>query len=262
MRIIRFEHDSRISYGALEQDTVTVLEHAPFDGIHATPSTLCLAEVKLLAPVCPANILAIGLNYRPHADESKMEMPDHPLLFIKATTSVIGPGEPIVLPRIAPSEVDYEAELCAVIGRCARHVSEDEALDYVLGYTCGNDVSARDCQLRLDGQWARGTSFDTFCPLGPWIETEIDPGNAPIRSRLNGKVMQESNTAQMLFSCARLISFLSSAMTLVPGTVIMSGTPSGVGFARDPQVFLKPGDTIRVEVDGLGVLENPVIAEG
>ena len=191
-----------------------------------------------------------------------MEMPDHPLLFIKATTSVIGPGEPIVLPRIAPSEVDYEAELCAVIGRCARHVSEDEALDYVLGYTCGNDVSARDCQLRLDGQWARGKSFDTFCPLGPWIETEIDPGNAPIRSRLNGKVMQESNTAQMLFSCARLISFLSSAMTLVPGTVIMSGTPSGVGFARDPQVFLKPGDTIRVEVDGLGVLENPVIAEG
>jgi 2-keto-4-pentenoate hydratase/2-oxohepta-3-ene-1,7-dioic acid hydratase in catechol pathway len=147
------------------------------------------------------------------------------------------------------------------MGKPAKNVPMADALDYVLGYTCGNDVSARDCQLRLDNQWARGKSFDTFCPLGPWIETEIDPDSAPILSRLNGQVMQQSNTSDMIFDCRRLVGFLSRAMTLLPGTVIMTGTPEGVGFARRPPVFLRPGDTIEIEIEGIGVLTNNVVCE-
>jgi 2-keto-4-pentenoate hydratase/2-oxohepta-3-ene-1,7-dioic acid hydratase in catechol pathway len=211
--------------------------------------------------VRPWDEIALGLNYRRHAAESQMKVPDHPQMFLKATSSVVGEGDAIVLPKMAPSEVDYEAELCLVIGKTARNVSEEEALDYVFGYTCGNDVSARDCQLRLDSQWARGKSFDTFCPLGPWIETDLDPDDAAIGSRLNGQVMQQSSTADMIFNCRHLVSFLSRVMTLRPGTVIMTGTPEGVGFARKPPVFLRPGDTIEVEVAGIGVLSNTVAAE-
>ena len=261
MRIVRFRETEGVSYGTLEGQTIAVLEGAPFDGIRPSGRTVGLNDVELLAPVAPPNVLALGLNYRQHAIESKMAMPERPLLFIKATNTVTGPGAPIVLPRIAPSEVDYEVEMCIVIGRTAKHVSEADALDYCLGYTCGNDVSARDCQLKLDGQWARGKSLDTFCPLGPWIETDIDPDNAGLRLRLNGEIMQESNTSDLIFSCRRIVSFLSDNMTLAPGTVIMTGTPSGVGFARKPQVFLKPGDTVEVEIDGIGTLTNPVIAE-
>jgi 2-keto-4-pentenoate hydratase/2-oxohepta-3-ene-1,7-dioic acid hydratase in catechol pathway len=159
---------------------------------------------------------------------------------------------------MAPDEVDYEAELVIVIGRTARDVPEEHALDHVLGYTCGNDVSARDCQLRLDVQWARGKSFDTFCPIGPWIETEMDPDDAPICSRVNGRTMQSSSTSDMIFSCRRLVSYLSQCMTLLPGTVILTGTPEGVGFARRPPVFLRPGDVVEVEVGPIGVLRNTV----
>ncbi|MFH0964461.1 MAG: fumarylacetoacetate hydrolase family protein [Planctomycetota bacterium] len=261
MKIVRFVSRAGASYGVLENDVIDVLEGVPFGGLRRAGRKVALAQAKLLAPVEPPNVLAIGLNYRPHADESKMKIPERPLLFLKATTAVIGPGEAIELPREAPGEVDYEAELCVVLGRRARNVREEEALEYALGYTCGNDVSARDCQLRLDGQWARGKSFDTFCPLGPWIETQMNPENADVRLVLNGEVMQESNTSQMLWSCGRLISYLSRCMTLPPGTVIMTGTPSGVGFARKPPVFLSPGDRVRVEVEGIGVLENPVVAE-
>ena len=261
MRIVRFCHSAGTCFGVLEGDVITALEGDPLERIELTDRTVALGEVRLLAPVDPPNVLAIGLNYMPHADESAMEIPERPLLFLKATSTVIGPCDPIVLPRAAPSEVDYEAELCVVMGRSARHVTENDALDCVLGYTCGNDVSARDCQLRLDGQWARGKSFDSFCPLGPWIETELDPDHAGIRSLVNGEVMQDSNTSQMIFKCARLISFLSTGMTLAPGTVIMTGTPSGVGFARKPPVFLKAGDVVRVEVEGIGALENRVEAE-
>jgi len=261
MRIVRFEEDSKAAYGVLEGKTIDVLQGTPFGEITRAGRAVELDDVKLLAPVEPPNIMALGLNYKQHAIESKMEMPDHPLMFIKASTALNGPGEPIVLPRVAPSEVDYEAEFCIVIGRRAKHVPEADALDYCLGYTCGNDVSARDVQLRLDGQWARGKSFDTFCPLGPWIETDLDPDNAAIRLRLNGRVMQESNTSDLIFNCSRIVSFLSDCMTLQPGTVIMTGTPSGVGFARKPQVFLKPGDTVEVEIDGIGTLVNPVEAE-
>ena len=168
MRIARFEYRGAVCRGIVEGEALALVEGSD---LRRTGVSVALADVRLLSPVEPPNVLAIGLNYGRHASESGMKLPERPLLFIKATTSVIGPDDPIVLPGLAPEEVDYEAELCLVIGRTARHVSEAEALDYVLGYTCGNDVSARDCQLRLDGQWARGKSFDTFCPLGPWIET-------------------------------------------------------------------------------------------
>ncbi|MDD3928099.1 MAG: fumarylacetoacetate hydrolase family protein, partial [bacterium] len=170
-------------------------------------------------------------------------------------------GGDILLPKMAPHEVDYEAELAIVIGRTCRNVPEYEALDYVLGYTCGNDVSARDCQMKQDTQWARAKSFDTFCPLGPWIETELDPDGLDIVSRLNGETMQSSNTSDMLFDCRYLVSYCSRIATLQPGTVIMTGTPSGVGFSRKPPVFLRPGDKIEVEIEGIGTLCNGVRAE-
>jgi len=261
MKIVRFRRDSGTCYGVLSGDAIEILEGTPFGAIRRTGQTTDLREVKLLAPVEPPNVIALGLNYRRHAEESGMAMPDHPMLFLKAPTSVIGPNEAIVLPRMAPAEVDYEAELCILIGRTAKHVSEAEALDYVLGYTCGNDVSARDCQLRLDVQWARGKSFDTFCPLGPWIETQMDADRADISLRLNGQTLQASNTSDMIFDCRKVISFLSDCMTMPPGTVIMTGTPQGVGFARSPQVFLKPGDVVEVEIGGIGVLKNTVTAE-
>jgi len=261
MKIVRFADHTRTAYGLLTDDTIEVLDGAPLDGVQRTGETVPLPDVRLLAPVEPPNVIALGLNYRRHAQESNMQVPGHPQMFLKATTSVIGPEDAIALPGMAPDEVDYEAEICIVMGKPAKNVPMADALDYVLGYTCGNDVSARDCQLRLDNQWARGKSFDTFCPLGPWIETEIDPDSAPILSRLNGQVMQQSNTSDMIFDCRRLVGFLSRAMTLLPGTVIMTGTPEGVGFARRPPVFLRPGDTIEIEIEGIGVLTNNVVCE-
>jgi 2-keto-4-pentenoate hydratase/2-oxohepta-3-ene-1,7-dioic acid hydratase in catechol pathway len=258
MKIARFEHHHEIRQGVVEGDEVDLL--AP-SGTTRTGEIVNLADIKLLAPVCPPNVIALGLNYQQHAAESAMELPERPLVFLKATTSVTDPNEPIILPHLAPTEVDYEAELCLVIGKTARNVSEDEALDYVMGYTCGNDVSARDCQIRLDGQWARGKSFDTFCPLGPWIETELDPDNCGIRSRLNGHVMQDSNTSDLIFNCRHLVSYLSHNMTLLPGTVIMTGTPEGVGFVRQPPVYMRAGDVIEIEIDGIGVLRNEVKAD-
>lgn len=264
MKIARFAlPDGRIQYGLLEgKDILRLIVGDLFGAWRPTEETVPLSAVRLLAPVSPPNILAIGLNYRAHARESGAALPERPVLFLKATTALCHPGDPIILPAVAPNEVDYECELAIVIGKRAKRVSEAEALDYVLGYACANDVSARDCQLRLDSQWARGKSFDTFAPLGPWIETDLDPDAAPIRSRLNGIVMQESNTSDMIFSCRKLISYLSQGITLLPGTVIMTGTPSGVGFARKPPVFLRPGDVIEIEIDGIGTLRNPVVAEG
>ncbi len=194
-----------------------------------------------------------SVQLRRHAEESGAALPDHPLVFAKFTTSVIGPGDAIVLPADAPNEVDYEAELAIVIGKTARKVSEADALKYVLGYTCANDVSARDCQIRRDKQWARAKGFDTFCPLGPClvVDPAMNPNALPIRTRLNGKVMQDSNTADMIFSVPFLISYLSHQITLLPGTVIVTGTPEGVGVARKPTVFLAPGDTIAIEIGGI-----------
>lgn len=260
MKIVRYALDGQTSFGILDADAVQPLAGCPSEGINTTGEAVALADVKLLAPAQPPNVVAIGLNYGRHAEESGMAVPTHPQMFLKPNTAVIGPDADIVLPAVAPSEVDYEVELCIVMGKAARNVSEDDALDYVFGYTVGNDVSARDVQLRLDAQWTRGKSFDTFCPLGPCIETELDPDNCDVTTRLNGEVMQSSNTSDLIFDCRQLVSFLSQVMTLLPGTVIMTGTPEGVGFARKPPVFLKPGDVVEVEVAGIGVLRNGVRA--
>ncbi len=262
MRICRCAVDGRVVFGIVEDDLVRVLRDSPLAGPpRASGEVLALSQVKLLPPVVPPNLLAIGLNYREHAVESGAALPDHPLLFIKATTSVIADGEPIVLPAAAPAEVDYEAELAVVIGRTASKVRAADALDYVFGYTCANDVSARDCQKRRDLQWARAKSFDSFCPLGPWIDTDLDPGNLRICSRLNGQTMQASTTADLIFDVPALIEHLSENITLLPGTVILTGTPPGVGMARKPPRFLRPGDLIEVEIAGLGILANPVMAD-
>jgi len=217
-----------------------------------------------LAPVPrPGKLICIGLNYRDHAAESNMPIPERPVVFSKFATAVIAPGEPVVLPTIS-SQVDYEAELAVVIGRRARNVRSSQALDYVLGYTCFNDISARDFQF-ADGQWQRGKSCDTFAPMGPTIvtaDTVPDPHKLSIKLVLNGKTMQDSNTDQFIFGVPELIEFLSQTITLEPGDVIATGTPPGVGFARKPPVFLKPGDKMEVVIESVGWLNNPVVAAG
>lgn len=263
MKIVRFARCQQgPSYGLLESpSSIRPIHGDVFGEWKSADDRIELSNARLLAPVQPANVLAIGLNYRSHAAESGQGIPNAPILFIKANTTVIGPEEPIILPAMAPNEVDYEGELVVVIGKLCRNVTEDGALEYVLGYTCGNDVSARDCQLRLDRQWARGKSFGTFAPLGPCIETELDPEKCSLRTSLNGTIMQDSTTKDMIFNVRNLVSYLSRCMTLLPGTVIMTGTPSGVGFTRKPPVFLKAGDIVEVEIEGIGVLRNPVAGD-
>lgn len=221
---------------------------------------------EILAPLDPATVYCIGLNYRKHAEEGNMELPQHPVLFMKSPSSVIGPDQAIKLPRKLKSDrVDYECELAVVIGRRCLNVSAQNAFDYVWGYTCANDVSARDWQLKGGGgQWCRGKTFDTFCPIGPHLVTadEIDdPQALGIRTHLNGEVMQDWTTSDMIFSIAELIEFLSSSTTLLPGTLILTGTPHGVGFARKPPVYLQPGDTVTIEIDQIGSLTNSVEEE-
>ena len=261
MKIVRFEKENVISYGRLENDEIIRLQGDIFGDFDETGEKYTLNEVKLIAPIEPINVVAIGLNYKAHADEGWTEYPSEPVVFVKTTNTVIGPDEDIIIPRIAPDEVDYEAELAIVVGKRMKDVSEADVLDYVLGYTCANDVTARDCQFKKDKQWARAKSFDTFCPLGPCIQTDMEPDNTTVTSRLNGRVMQQSNTSDMIFSCRGLLSFLSECMTLLPATVILTGTPAGVGFARKPPVFLKPGDTIEVEIENIGILKNTVISD-
>ena len=210
----------------------------------------------------PGKVLCIGLNYRDHAAESNMQIPEKPVVFSKFSTCVIAPGEPVIIPSTS-QQVDYEAELAVVIGRRAKHVSADRAYEYVLGYTALNDVSARDFQFS-DGQWQRGKSCDTFAPMGQTIVTtdEItDPHKLSIKLTLNGKVMQDSNTDQLIFGVPALIEFISQSITLEPGDVIATGTPAGVGFARKPPVFLQPGDQMEVLIEGMGGLGNPVVSE-
>ncbi|MFW5787951.1 MAG: fumarylacetoacetate hydrolase family protein [Halanaerobiales bacterium] len=259
MRIIRYSYRGEKSFGLLEGSKVKKVKGSPFLNLNYGRVVAEFEEVELLPPVSPPNIIAIGLNYRKHAEESGSDIPKKPVVFLKATTSLTGPESKIKLPEIAPDEVDYEAELAVVIGKKAKNVSKKEALDYVFGYTCGNDVSARDCQKKLDKQWARAKSFDTFCPLGPWIETDLEPDNCQISSVLNGVVMQESNTADMIFNVREVVSYLSKNMTLLPGTVIMTGTPEGVGFARKNPVFLRTGDKVEIKIEGIGTLSNCVV---
>jgi 2-keto-4-pentenoate hydratase/2-oxohepta-3-ene-1,7-dioic acid hydratase in catechol pathway len=263
LKIIRFEDESgRIRVGEPVGDTKARIIAGELFGKFESTEEVCGVR-RLLAPLVPTNIIAIGLNYRRHAEEGGQPVPKYPVVFAKLTSSLANPGDPIFLPIDAPDEVDYEAELAVVIGKTARHVSIENALDHVLGYTCANDVSARDCQQRRDIQWMRAKSFDTFCPLGPSlvVDSKLDPNSLPIRSKLNDKTMQNSNTEDMCFSVPTLISYLSQHFTLLPGTVILTGTPEGVGFAQSPPVYLRDGDTISVEIDGLGKLTNSVIRE-
>jgi 2-keto-4-pentenoate hydratase/2-oxohepta-3-ene-1,7-dioic acid hydratase in catechol pathway len=264
MRFVSFEN--RVQMGLYEPGTpglARVVEGDIFNKVRVTKKN---AKIKrILSPVDPPNVLALGLNYRSHADEFNVSYPDTPILFLKGTNSVTGPGEPIVLPKAGPDEVDYEAELAVVIGKTAKNVSRAEALDYVLGYTCANDVSARDWQVRKQrNQWARGKSFDTFCPLGPCMVTRdeiTDPNRLRVRAILNGKTLQDSDTSYMIFDVQSVISDLSRSMTLLPGTVIMTGTPDGVGFTRKPPVFLREGDIISIIIERIGELTNPVVRE-
>ena len=230
------------------------------DPCHNWQSTQELVKPsRVLPPIAPPQIFAIGLNYRAHAAETNKPLPDAPVVFAKAVTSVIGPDDVIVLPAAGPDCVDYEVELAVIIGRTARNVPAGKALEHVLGYTVANDVSARDWQQRL-GQWVRAKSFDTFCPIGPCIETQLDPSDLRLTTSVNGQVMQDSRTSDMVFNVPQLIEFLSADLTLLPGTLILTGTPSGVGVARKPPVFLRAGDKITCSVEGIGELTNMVSA--
>ncbi len=261
MKIARFcAGDQKVRYGVVHGSHLNTISGDMFGDFIETDEIYDLSTVKLLAPVVPENILCFGRNYKAHAEEGGDDIPKSPLLFIKATSCLADPEEKIVIPRIAPEQVDYESELAVIIGKKCRDVSEENALDYVFGYTCANDVSSRDCQ-NSDGQWARAKSFDHFCPLGPWIETKLNPGNIKVSGRLNGATMQEARTDLLIFSVPYLISYLSQGMTLLPGTVILTGTPAGCGFARKPPVWLKPGDVYEVEIEGIGTLKNQFIAE-
>lgn len=270
MRLIRHLTPAGPAYAALLPDgTARALSADPF-ATDTLPSPVgpAFAPGRRLAPVVPPAIFGIGLNYRQHALEMGRPLPEFPMLFIKPPTTVQHPGEPILLPRSATGashEVDYECELAVVIGRAAKNVSRENALDYVLGYTAANDISARDWQFKWGGgQFCQAKSFDTFCPLGPVLVTrdEIpDPAALPIRTRVNGELRQESTTADLIFDVPALVAFLSASKTLLPGSVILTGTPSGVGAAAKPPRFLQPGDTVAIEIDGIGRLENPVLAE-
>jgi 2-keto-4-pentenoate hydratase/2-oxohepta-3-ene-1,7-dioic acid hydratase in catechol pathway len=255
MRIVRFELTGRTGYGILEGEKIVVLWSTPYDdGLKNTVGEIMsLPAVKLLAPCEPTKIVALGLNYRDHAAEFGHPLPDEPLIFMKPASAVIGPDDDIVYPAMT-RRIDYEAELAVVIGRTCRHVREEEIRNYILGYTCINDVTARDLQ-KKDGQFTRAKGFDTFAPLGPWIETEIpDPDNLAVEAYLNGERRQHSNTKHMIFGVAAQVAFISRIMTLLPGDVIATGTPSGIGP-------MQPGDVVEIRVEGIGTLKNQVVSE-
>jgi 2-keto-4-pentenoate hydratase/2-oxohepta-3-ene-1,7-dioic acid hydratase in catechol pathway len=251
VRLARFRHGDRIATGSIEGQFARPLGGTFFDNPLPTGEEIPLSEVRLLTPVLPSKVVAVGRNYADHAAEMGAGVPEEPVIFLKPSTAVTGPGDSIPYPSIS-SRVDHEAELAVVIGRLARSVRAEEAGRFILGYTCGNDVTARDLQQR-DGQWTRGKGFDGFCPLGPWVETEVDPIDLAIDCRVNGRVRQASRTSQLTFGPAELVEFITRVMTLLPGDVILTGTPAGVGP-------LQVGDRVEVEVEGIGVLENEVVA--
>jgi 2-keto-4-pentenoate hydratase/2-oxohepta-3-ene-1,7-dioic acid hydratase in catechol pathway len=254
MRIVRFQATSQSppAWGWVSGDRIGVLEGSPFGEYKREEPVLPLSAARLLAPVVPKKVIGVARNYVAHASEHGADVPEIPLIFLKPVSAVIGPGDPILLPPQS-AQVEHEAELAVVIGEGGRWIRPEEAQAHVLGYTAGNDVTARDLQAR-DGQWSRAKGFDTFCPLGPWIETELDPADALIRCTVNGQLRQMSSTRDMVFPVRQLVAFISSVMTLEPGDVILTGTPSGVGA-------LAPGDEVMVEIDGLGRLVNPVLTD-
>ncbi|MDP3879741.1 MAG: fumarylacetoacetate hydrolase family protein [Dehalococcoidales bacterium] len=253
MKIVRFAVDRKIKYGILKGQSIQAIEDKPFRQIKTVDDRYQLGEVKLLSPCVPSKIVALGLNYHSHAKEMNVPIPDAPLLFIKPSTAVIGPEDNINYPA-ASERVDYEGELAAVIKKPVWRVSEKEALDYVLGYTCFNDVTARDLQNR-DGQWTRAKGFDTFAAVGPCIETELDPANTELETYLNGELKQKGNTNDLIYSLTTLINFISHVMTLLPGDIIATGTPSGIGP-------MYPGDTVEVKIKPIGTLRNYVVKNG
>lgn len=254
MRIARFVVGDEVEFGVVEGDEVAPITGHPFGPFTFAGYRHPLGEVRLVAPVLPSKVVGIGKNYAEHASEMGAgPPPENPLIFLKPSTAVVGPGDDIGYPPSA-QRVDFEGELAVVIGRMCRDVPEEQALDAVLGYTCGNDVTARD-QQRADGQWTRAKGYDTFCPIGPWLETHLDPGDLELTTTVNGEVRQRVRTSLLLHSVPRLIAWVSGVMTLLPGDVLLTGTPAGVG----PVV---PGDEVSVTVEGIGTLTNRVVARG
>jgi 2-keto-4-pentenoate hydratase/2-oxohepta-3-ene-1,7-dioic acid hydratase in catechol pathway len=260
MRIARFSRAGQVGYGLVEGDgpdqaVVSQLAGHPFGGaqpdVTLTGDRFALADVRLLAPILPSKIVCVGRNYLDHVREmGGDEPPAGPVIFLKPSTAICGPGDPIFRPKLLSARVDYEGELAAVIGRLCREVPADRADDVIFGYTCANDVTARDLQAR-DGQWSRAKGFDSFCPLGPWIETQADPSDLALTTRLNGEVRQSSRTSLLVHGVADLVAYVSQVMTLLPGDVLLTGTPAGVGA-------MQAGDEVSVTIEGIGTLANPV----
>jgi 2-keto-4-pentenoate hydratase/2-oxohepta-3-ene-1,7-dioic acid hydratase in catechol pathway len=263
VRIARFVHPGGIAWGVVEAPaaagpnppfeslTVAVIKDHPMGPIEFTGERFAIGDVRLLAPILPSKVIAVGRNYAAHAAEMGSAIPERPLIFLKPSTSVIGTQDAIRLP-VDSDQVEHEAELALVIGKLAKDVPREQALDVVFGYTCANDVTARD-QQRVDVQFTRAKGYDSFCPIGPWIDTGFDPSAARVRALVNGQTRQDGNTSDMIFDVATIVSFMSHVMTLVPGDVILTGTPDGVGRIAD-------GDTVTIAIDGLGELVNPVRA--
>lgn len=249
MKFVRFLRNRQVLYGILKDRVVRAVHGDPFAGFQPTDAHVPLAEVRLLAPCVPSKIVAVGVNYRAHAAEFGKDLPKEPLLFLKPSTAVLDPGEAIRLPA-ASSRVDFEAELAVVIRRVTAGITPEQASDAILGYTCFNDVTARDLQKR-DDQWTRAKSFDTFAPFGPCIETEIEPSRLRVESYLNGNRMQSASTEDLIFKVRDLVAYISNVMTLLPGDLIATGTPAGVGP-------MKPGDSIEIVIEGIGRLTNKV----
>jgi 2-keto-4-pentenoate hydratase/2-oxohepta-3-ene-1,7-dioic acid hydratase in catechol pathway len=259
VRIVRFVAQGRVKYGLLDGNIVRGIRGSPFAHINQLGSqrtldgsTYKLDETRLLAPCLPSKIVCLGLNYRSHIEETKLPTPSAPLIFLKPSTSIIGPDDKIILPR-GWKRIDYEGELGVVIGKKAKYLPEEEAKEYVLGYTCFNDVSDRHAQA-ADSQWTRAKGYDTFAPIGPWIETEAAPDNLKLETYLNDKLRQSASTNDLIFGISKLISFISGVMTLLPGDVIATGTPSGIGP-------MNPGDVVEVKIENIGTLRNSVVAQ-
>ena len=259
MRIVRFATPGKRKYGVLQGGIISSLRGSRFTHFGSPGYSFRfdgdiyeLDKVKLLAPCLPSKIVALGLNYRSHAEETRLPIPSVPLIFLKPSTAVIGPDDKIILPPLSKRRVDYEGELGVVIGKRAKNVPQEKAKEFIIGYTCVNDVSERYAQ-RDDGQWTRAKGFDTFAPIGPWIETEVDPDDLQIETRLSGETRQSARTSDLIFGVAELLSFISGVMTLLPGDIIATGTPSGIGP-------MSPGDVVEVEIENIGTLRNLVVA--
>ena len=272
MRIARFSRDDNVAYGVVQEAapdgvasaaigpdtdglTIAELQGHPFgvgtDSVRYTGQSYPVADVRLLAPVLPTKVVAIGKNYADHAREMGGEPPDEPVIFLKPSTSVIGPGDPVARPVKLSERVDFEGELAVVIGRLCRDVPPERVSEVIFGYTCANDVTARDLQAK-DGQWTRAKGFDTFCPLGPWIETGLDPSDLELTTTVNGEVKQHARTSQLLHDVTAVVCYVTSVVTLLPGDILLTGTPAGIG----PLVH---GDRVSVAIQGIGALTNPVV---